>query len=85
MVAMLVVIAVPAFAEPTTCQSTLNANPSAGGNAEHGATGDRSRTFAEQFEEDFGQGTASTAQQAPADCSGVGLPGPPGAFDPTQT
>jgi hypothetical protein len=83
MAAMLVYSGV-AWADPTSCQATSTANPSGGGNAEPGQTGDRARTYAEEYHERFGQGTASITQVEESCISG-GAPGPPGAFDPTAT
>jgi hypothetical protein len=73
-----------AWAHPTTCQATSNANPSGGGNARPGQAGDRSRTAAEANHKLFGQGTA---QNAPTeeDCFPAAEAGPPGAFDPKAT
>ena len=73
-----------AWAEPTSCISTVNANPSGGGNAEPGQTGDRVRTHAEPNHEVFGQGTADSTQFGD-ECFTEADDDPPGAFDPKQT
>jgi hypothetical protein len=79
--AAMVVYSGVAWADPTSCLTTATANPSGGGNAEPGQTGDRARTYAEENHELFGQGTADIAQEE-EECTSGGAPGPPGAFDP---
>jgi|SRR5215217_5100182 len=86
MAVMLGAMTGPALAKgPSTCQGTLNANPSSGsGNAEPGQTGDRARTRAEAVHEKFGHEQANAGQEkdSPCDAGSSESFGPPKAFNP---
>jgi hypothetical protein len=87
-VALVIVVGMPpwgvgwAAEGPTNCAALVNANPAGGGEASPGETGDRARRSAEANHEQFGQGTAESAQLHGFECEGLGSPGPPGPFDP---
>lgn len=77
MAAMVVAMAVPAFA-----QTDPNCRAQSTSNAEPGEVGETSRFFAENYGKDFGQATKFTAQFPAVGCGLAGDGGPPGAYDP---